>query len=51
MSAPAPRSWCDPAEERLVDDSRAIFAAMAALLHDVDDARYLDPLGGFDPTR
>ncbi|GAA1529994.1 hypothetical protein [Nocardioides humi] len=43
--------WGDPAEEELIVWSRAVFAAMAALLHEVDDARQLDPLGGFDPTR
>jgi len=48
----APRPWCtSPEEEALVDASRAIFAAMAARLHDVEEARYVDPMGGFEPAR
>jgi len=43
--------WSDETEEELVRASREIFAAMAQRLHAVEEARYLDPLGGFDPTR
>lgn len=46
------RTWSSSTEEEaLVITSREIFAAMAALLHDVAEARYVEPLGGFDINR
>lgn len=51
MQAPA-AEWTDSDDEvALLNSSRAVFAEMARLLHRVRDARYVEPLGGFDPTR
>lgn len=47
-----PRPWASSTdEEALIAASREIFAAMAELLHEVAEARYVDPAGGFDITR
>lgn len=46
------RPWTEsPDELALLDQSRAVFRALADLLHAVDDARYAEPAGGFDPTK
>ncbi len=40
----------DPIENTAVDGMRTLVRGMAALLADVDDARYADPAGGFTTT-
>jgi len=47
----AASEWTDSEYElALLNSSRAIFAEMARLLHQMAEARYVEPLGGFDPT-
>lgn len=49
MTAP---SWPLSTEDELaLANSRQVFAALAALLHQVDLTDDVEPLGGFDVTR
>ncbi|WP_158607983.1 hypothetical protein [Nocardia panacis] len=41
----------DPDENIAIDALGRVVRAMTELLHHIDDARYLDPAGGFNSQR
>ncbi|WP_433567293.1 hypothetical protein ACQP1O_20120 [Nocardia sp. CA-151230] len=47
-----PTTWStNPAENTAIETLGQALRAMSELLHSVDEARYLDPAGGFDSLR